>query len=164
MEQKTKTDEKIEFAIRRGSVPCVRPQTVDLRKPSAALTVLQRVVTGNLCFSIALAALHFVTPVTLALPLMKLAAVAIHMHGRGQSQATASQLFQPLHLYYMSTIGSDANDGLAPISGGGHGPWASPNHNLVCGDVIVALAGDYSGINLGIMGAVSSCPSSTGGI
>src|SRR6185312_11723007 len=30
------------------------------------------------------------------------------------------------NVYYISPIGSDNNDGLAPTVGGGHGPWASP--------------------------------------
>ena len=38
--------------------------------------------------------------------------------------------------HYISTTGSDSNDGLAKTVGGGHGPWASMNHTLNCGDVV----------------------------
>jgi hypothetical protein len=47
--------------------------------------------------------------------------------------------------YYLSSTGSDANDGKSAIS-----PWLSPNHPLTCGDVIVAEAGtSYSVENFG---------------
>jgi hypothetical protein len=157
MEEKTKTQEHIEFAIPRASVPCVRPSTIDLRKPSMALDFLQRTVTSNLFFSIALVALHLATP--LALPLVKLAAVAIHMHGRGQNSHTVQTQFTPSHLFFMSLSGSDANSGADPAHA-----WATPNHAVSCGDVILVQAGDYSAVDMGNVGAVSSCPSSTGGI
>ena len=45
-------------------------------------------------------------------------------------------------------------------------PWATPNHPVVCGDVIVAASGSYKSGQFGAnkWGAVSSCPSTTGGI
>ena len=43
--------------------------------------------------------------------------------------------------YYMSTGGSDSNSG---TSGS---PWASPDHALNCGDVILASGGNYSAAN-----------------
>jgi len=70
-------------------------------------------------------------------------------------------------LHYMAPSGSggsDSNDGLAATVGGGHGPWLTPNHALHCGDVIVAVTGTYSASGMGTFGAVSNCPSTTGGI
>ena len=43
--------------------------------------------------------------------------------------------------YYISTSGSDGNSG---TSGS---PWASPNHAVNCGDVIMASSGTYSNAN-----------------
>ncbi len=56
--------------------------------------------------------------------------------------------------YYMGTGGSDGNAG---TSGS---PWASPNHALNCGDVIIASPGTYSASNTGSgkWGTVT-CPS-----
>jgi len=66
-------------------------------------------------------------------------------------------------LHYADPAGSDSNDGLAPVVGGGHGPWAiATNHNLNCGDVIIAAAGSYP--QQGPSGTVSNCPSNSGGI
>ena len=47
----------------------------------------------------------------------------------------------PLHgaTYYMSTTGSDGNDGLTLGT-----PWATPNHAVNCGDVVQAAVGNYS--------------------
>ena len=67
--------------------------------------------------------------------------------------------FTALHTYFMSTTGSDSNNGLSASS-----PWASPNHNLVCGDVIVAAPGAYPQGGFQNWGAVTSCPSTSGGI
>ena len=65
--------------------------------------------------------------------------------------------FIPLHTYYISPTGSDRNNGLTTSTA-----WASPNHNVVCGDVIIAQPGSYRPI--GRWGTVSGCPSSSGGI
>jgi hypothetical protein len=73
------------------------------------------------------------------------------------SPATASVPFVALHTYYMSPTGSDSNNGLTAATA-----WATPNHAVVCGDVIVAAAGNYSPLQS--WGAVSSCPSTSGGI
>jgi hypothetical protein len=59
--------------------------------------------------------------------------------------------------------GSDSNDGLAATTGGGHGPWLTPNHAMNCGDVIIAEAGTHNQ-SFSTWGAVSNCPSTTGGI
>jgi|SRR6516164_918406 len=72
------------------------------------------------------------------------------------------RVFTPLHLYYIAASGcNDANAGTSPGS-----PWCTPNHSVVCGDVIIAAAGDYSTtINSAFpFGTVSSCPSVSGGI
>jgi hypothetical protein len=65
--------------------------------------------------------------------------------------------FTPVHTYYMSPTGSDSNNGLTTST-----PWATPNHSVVCGDVIIAAAGTYS--PLLNWGTVSKCPSTSGGI
>jgi FG-GAP-like repeat len=76
------------------------------------------------------------------------------------AQTGQPTLFTPLHTYYMAASGcSDANAGTSPAA-----PWCSPNHSVVCGDVIVSAAGNYSGVNMGNWGAVSNCPSTSGGI
>src|SRR5262249_41656965 len=51
------------------------------------------------------------------------------------------------------------NAGTSPAA-----PWCSPNHSVVCGDVIVAAAGNYSSVDMGNVGTVSNCPSTSGGI
>ena len=65
--------------------------------------------------------------------------------------------FAALHTYYLSPTGSDANSGLDAAH-----PWATPNHAVKCGDVIVAAPGAY-GTSM-YFGAVSNCPSTSGGI
>jgi len=68
--------------------------------------------------------------------------------------------FVPLHKYFISTTGNDANDGLTPAT-----TWATPNHPVVCGDVIIVQSGTYNaGQFSGKFGNVSNCPSTTGGI
>ena len=69
--------------------------------------------------------------------------------------------FIPLHTYYISPNGSDSNNGTSPISA-----WATPQHNVVCGDVIIAAADSYTNSQFGSnsWGTVSNCPSTTGGI
>jgi len=44
--------------------------------------------------------------------------------------------------YYLSPTGSDNNSGTSASA-----PWKTPNHNVNCGDVILALLGAYSGIS-----------------
>jgi hypothetical protein len=69
-------------------------------------------------------------------------------------------VFTPLHTYFMSPSGSDANSGLDAAH-----PWKTARHPVICGDVIVAAAGNYTAGQFGRnFGAVSGCPSSTGGI
>ena len=66
--------------------------------------------------------------------------------------------FTALHTYFMSPTGSDSNNGLTAATA-----WKTPNHALVCGDVIIAAAGSYAAQSNNF-GAVSSCPSTSGGI
>ena len=68
--------------------------------------------------------------------------------------------FTPLHTYFMSPTGSDANNGLDAAH-----PWATPNHAVVCGDVIIAATGTYGGSTFGAtFQQPTNCPSTTGGI
>jgi hypothetical protein len=64
----------------------------------------------------------------------------------------------------MSPTGNDSNNGLTPTTA-----WATPNHPVVCGDVIIAATGTYTGNQYGTplsygSGTVSNCPSTSGGI
>jgi hypothetical protein len=74
---------------------------------------------------------------------------------------SSATLFSPLHKYYIAPSGcSDANNGTSPAT-----PWCTPNHTVVCGDVIIALPGTYSsGQFSGTFGQVNNCPSSSGGV
>ena len=77
--------------------------------------------------------------------------------GAMQPMASSSSVtFTPLHTYYVATTGNDGNPGTLAS------PWLTPNHAVVCGDVIIAAAGSYSAF--GTFGTVSNCPSTTGGI
>ena len=85
------------------------------------------------------------------------------IYGSSSGGGSSSRPFTPLHTYFMapttaSPAGNDSNSGLDAAH-----PWATPNHAVVCGDVIIAAAGSYSGFSNNV-GAVSNCPSSTGGI
>ena len=66
--------------------------------------------------------------------------------------------FVALHTYYMSPTGSDSNNGLTAATA-----WATPNHSVMCGDVIIAAAGSYT-TGFHSWGTVSNCPSTSGGI
>lgn len=79
---------------------------------------------------------------------------------------TTNPTFTALHTYYISPTGSDSNSGTSSGS-----PWLTPNHAVVCGDVIIAATGAYSSGNFDSFsagttkwGAVSGCPSTSGGI
>jgi hypothetical protein len=69
--------------------------------------------------------------------------------------------FQALSTYYISPTGDDSKAGTSPSTA-----WATPNHALNCGDVIIAAPGAYDNNQFGAnnWGAVSKCPSTTGGI
>jgi hypothetical protein len=68
--------------------------------------------------------------------------------------------FTALHTFFVSPTGSDSNPGTSAGAA-----WATPNHPVNCGDVIIAAAGTYSTGQLsGQFGAVSNCPSTSGGI
>jgi hypothetical protein len=58
--------------------------------------------------------------------------------------------------YYLATAaggGSDSNNGLSAGA-----PWATPNHAVNCGDVILAAAGPYSSSSFGNNWGKVSCP------
>ena len=86
--------------------------------------------------------------------------VAIVAASTGSPPVTASGSvpFVALHTYYMSPTGSDSNNGLTAATA-----WATPNHAVNCGDVIIAAAGSYRTFQ-GTWGTVSNCPSTSGGI
>ena len=73
--------------------------------------------------------------------------------------------FTALHTYYLapttaSPAGNDSNNGTSPST-----PWATTNHAVMCGDVIVAASGTYGAtLAAKTFGAVSNCPSTSGGI
>src|SRR5262249_33105948 len=69
--------------------------------------------------------------------------------------ATASNDPIPPKTFYISKTGSDANNGSLAA------PWATPRHNLRCGDTILVQPGTYS-FGVGQWGTVFSCPSPTG--
>ncbi len=78
---------------------------------------------------------------------------------------TGAKPFAALHVYYLSPAGDDRNAGTSPAAA-----WATPRHDVACGDVIVAAPGRYvagpegSPFGAGKWGAVSHCPSTAGGI
>jgi hypothetical protein len=81
----------------------------------------------------------------------------LHAASSGSSGRTP---FGPLHIYYISPTGNDGHAGSSPNTA-----WATPNHSVVCGDVIIAEAGNYTGgWRSGQWGTVSRCPSTSGGI
>lgn len=73
--------------------------------------------------------------------------------------------FTPLHQYYVAATGcNDSYNGLsASFTSGSNGPWCTPNHAIVCGDVLIAAASaSYPAMQT--WGTVSNCPSTSGGI
>jgi hypothetical protein len=74
------------------------------------------------------------------------------------ASASGGVAFTALNIRYMSPTGSDSANGLTPGTA-----WASPNHPMNCGDVIIAAAGTYTANNFN-GGVVSNCPSTAGGI
>lgn len=81
------------------------------------------------------------------------------------SGSASSTPFTALHTYYMSPTGSDSYDGTEQThTTGNTGPWATPNHAVQCGDVIIAETGAYNSANFdsyshgsSIWGTVSGC-------
>ena len=87
-------------------------------------------------------------------------AMVILLFGGSLADAQAVP-FAPLHIYYISPTGNDANAGTSSSKA-----WATPHHPVQCGDVIIAAAGSYGEYIFGVnsWGAVSNCPSTKGGI
>lgn len=73
--------------------------------------------------------------------------------------------FTPLHVYYISPNGNDNRAGTSR-----DGAWATPHHNVNCGDVIIVEPGNYilgkyiTAFGPNNWGRVSNCPSTSGGI
>src|SRR5882672_2649172 len=72
--------------------------------------------------------------------------------------SSSDPIFTPLHLYYLSQTGNDANNGLTPATA-----WLTPNHSVKCGDVIIDATGNYAR-QFNTWGTSSDCPSTSGGI
>jgi len=68
-------------------------------------------------------------------------------------------------IHYIAPSGcSNSYNGLSPtFTSGSNGPWCNVNHALNCGDVVIAQPGTYNGTFVPF-GAVSNCPSTSGGI
>ena len=96
--------------------------------------------------------------ILLSFALVTLASAWPQFGQRSVSSASTDAVFTPTATYYMSPSGSDGANGLTRATA-----WATPNHAVNCGDVIIAAAGTYNG-NLNQWGTVSNCPSTTGGI
>jgi hypothetical protein len=73
----------------------------------------------------------------------------------------ADRPFLPLHVYFIAPTGKDTNSGTNVATA-----WATPKHNVACGDVIIVQPGDYTKNQFGISnwGVPSGCPSTHGGI
>src|ERR1700677_2063094 len=74
--------------------------------------------------------------------LVIIAGSAEALAAEGQSVAVP---FTPLRVYYISPSGNDHRAGTSL-----DGAWATPHHDVNCGDVIIAAAGNYTtsfGIN-----------------
>ena len=70
-------------------------------------------------------------------------------------------------LKFMAPAGHDTCDGLGPSTGTVNPcAWATPNHAMNCGEVILTGPGSYNSVAaFGLpFGTVSNCPSSSGGI
>jgi hypothetical protein len=61
--------------------------------------------------------------------------------------------------HYIAPTGSDAADGLTAGTA-----WATSNHAMKCGEIIIAAPGTYTNKFTQNFGAVSNCPSTSGGI
>jgi len=60
-------------------------------------------------------------------------------HGVTLTVSSGDPPFTALHTYYISPTGSDSNNGTSAAT-----PWLTPNHSVVCGDVIIAAAAAWS--------------------
>jgi hypothetical protein len=70
----------------------------------------------------------------------------------------ANPTFVALHTYFLDPVsGADSNNGLTTTTA-----WKTPGHAVVCGDVIVSKSANYGPETS--WGAVSGCPSTSGGI
>jgi hypothetical protein len=73
--------------------------------------------------------------------------------------------FTALHTYYISPTGNDQSAGTSPKTA-----WATPHHNVNCGDVILVEPGNYilgkyiTAFGANNWGTVANCPSRSGGI
>jgi hypothetical protein len=85
------------------------------------------------------------------------ATVPIKFSGGASGGSTAFTLPTGDVVHYISPTGNDGNNGLTTGTA-----WATPNHALNCGDVIVAAPGNYNVLQS--WGTVSNCPSTTGGV
>ena len=129
--------------------------------PAVSWSVSGTGCTGSACGTIDANGVY-TAPATLPTP----ATVVVTATSQETATATGSDavsLVQSLgKVYYIapdSTIGADSNDGLTLAT-----PWASPDHAVNCGDVLIAAASSayqYWEFNSGMWGKVS-CPAGSG--
>lgn len=77
---------------------------------------------------------------------------------RASGGGGSSTPFTALTTYFISPTGNDTNNGLTTSA-----PFLTMNHPFNCGDLIIAQTGTYNQ-DFATWGAVSNCPSTTGGI
>lgn len=81
------------------------------------------------------------------------------------SGSVAFALPTSVTLKFMDPSGNDACNGTsASLGSSGNCAWASVNHGMPCGGVIVAATGNYAAASFQTWGTVATCPSTTGGI
>ncbi len=85
--------------------------------------------------------------------------VDVEQSQAGNSGGSASVRFTPLHTYFISPTGSDTNNGTSVSTA-----WATPNHNVLCGDVILVKPGTYSTQFHSFNHQPTGCPSTMAGI
>jgi len=100
--------------------------------------------SGAICGSISSTGLY-TSPATAPSPATAII-TATSVSDPSKSASAAVEIVPPTgNTYYLApagTGGNDSNSGLSPGT-----PWLTPNHAVNCGDVLVAAAGVYLGLN-----------------
>ena len=148
---------KGELVLHKASELIERPLSRD------AIKTAKVVATAHL-FAIMLAAFHANFPVTAQhlFDLSMWVVAPLSAPNPPAAGGTGIDTFTPLHQYFISPSGSNANNcltqGTACLD-----PSAAGLSSVVCGDVVIAAAGTYNG-DFATWQTVSSCGSSTGGV